>query len=149
MGFWGFGVYNFMEDGSLFAKWGLLGAATYPLFKYGKIRYKKGPPILPEPKEKKQSFSNMPRRMRRTMRRRRRTRSRRRIFKRRAPRVKPDGLYKEKVTIVRDVVTDSSTGDAWMNIHWLRYTPAGFPLPNNNTFLDTNNEQFTNVAKLF
>lgn len=48
-----------------------------------------------------------------------------RLYK--APIVKPDGLYKEKVVIVRDINTDPQTGDAWMNIHWLRYTPAGFP----------------------
>lgn len=47
----------------MFAKWGLLGAATYPLFKYGKIIGRQGrnqdqglptrpPPLIPEPRRR-------------------------------------------------------------------------------------------------
>lgn len=58
--------------------------------------------------------------------RRRRLRSRRRFY-RRSPRVKPDGMMKEKITIIKDVTTDV-TGNAWVAINWTKrsYFGAGF-----------------------
>lgn len=91
----------------------------------------------------------MPKSARRISRRRpMRRRLRRRVWKRRSPRVKPDGMYKEKITIVTDVVTDT-TGSAFVNINWFQRTPTPVPFANQNIYLDTNNQQWDQVSRLF
>lgn len=92
----------------------------------------------------------MPRSYSRPRRRfRRRSRFRRRRFSRiPRPRVRPDGIMKEKVTIQRGLRANSTTS-AYHNIHWLNPDPTPGSLDNFNTGAISNNTQFGAVLLLF
>lgn len=53
--------------------------------------------------------------------------------------VRPDGMVKEKIVIVKDMVKTSGGGaNGWHNIHWLKLWDAGPTV--HNTFVDHDND---------
>lgn len=67
--------------------------------------------------------------------------------------VKPDGLYKERVKFIKDVLfrLDGAGGaSCYLNIHHSRVYPTYIgPTGVNNCFVDSDNAQFGQVARIF
>ena len=64
-------------------------------------------------------------------------RKRRRFRRKKGLLVKPDGIHKEKITIVRDITINSGGSLGHLNVSWI--TPSYGNTISNFAYLDTNN----------